>query len=191
MSRVGAPFSGITERLTLISAVIVCCGLASLPPKKWHLLGWTLIAGVFFGFLYQDTGIINHMEVQVRKLVWALPPYQRIIASIQPAPDSRVEINHIVDRACIGHCFSYGNYEPATGQFRVRARPGNSYVMTEYDDISSMEHGSYIVQPRDGEVYEVYQCSKQWTELRIKPLRAGEKTGRRVKPSDGPLAAEP
>jgi len=30
-------------------------------------------------------------------------------------------IAHSVDRACIGHCFSYSNYEPSSGQFRVRA----------------------------------------------------------------------
>ena len=29
---------------------------------------------------------------------------------------------HVIDRACIGHCFSYANYEPATAQFRVRVR---------------------------------------------------------------------
>ena len=42
-------------------------------------------------------------------------------------------IQHMIDRACIGYCFSYGNYEPSSGVFRVRAAPGNPYMLSDYD----------------------------------------------------------
>src|SRR5208282_5966424 len=95
----------LSERLTSVSAALLCCLLGALQPRRWHLLACSAIAGVFFTFLYQDTGTIK-------------PPFL----------DSRVLVQHIADRACIGHCFSYGNYEPASAQFRVRANPGNLYA---------------------------------------------------------------
>jgi hypothetical protein len=163
-----------TERITTISAVLICCALAALPPRKWQLAGWMVIAGVFFAFLYQDTGQINRMEAQVEELVRSLPANQRVMATILRPRGSRVLIQHILDRACIGHCFSYGNYEPASALFRVRAQPGNSYVLTDFDLVASMEEGSYVVQPQDLPVYQVYQCSDRGRDLCIMPLEAGE-----------------
>ena len=68
------------------------------------------------------------MEEQVERSVAALPAGHRVVEDIDSGEDSRVVIEHIVDRACIGRCFSYDNYEPASGLFRVRAAPGNSIV---------------------------------------------------------------
>ncbi len=165
----------LTERATLISGVLICCALAALPAKRWHMLGWTAIASVFFTFLCQDTGKISQMEAQIEKLVRTLPQNQRVMGTIHVLPGSRVvAIECILDRACIGHCFSYGNYEPATAQFRVRAQPGNPYVLTDYHLVSSMQRGSYIVQPQDLPVYQVYQCSLRGTDLCIMPLEAGQ-----------------
>jgi hypothetical protein len=169
-----AALAQFTERITAISAVLICCALATLPPRKWQLAGWMVIAGVFFTFLYQDTGQINRMEAQVEDLVRSLPANQRVMATILRPRGSRVLIQHILDRACIGHCFSYGNYEPASALFRVRARPGNPYVLTDFDLGVSMEEGSYVVQPQDLPVYQVYQCSDRGADLCIMPLEAGE-----------------
>lgn len=52
---------------------------------------------------------------------------------------------HVVDRACIGRCCSYANYEPSTGQFRVHAEAGNPIVMADYADVYSVEMGIYRV----------------------------------------------
>lgn len=163
-----------TERITTISMVLIGCALAVLPPRKWQWIGWMAIAFVFFTFMYQVTGQINRMEAQVERLVRTLPPDQRVMATILRPPDSRVLIQHILDRACVGYCFSYGNYEPASALFRVRALPGNPYVLTDFDLVASMEEGSYIVQPQDLPVYQVFQCSERWTELCIMPLEAEE-----------------
>ena len=96
-----------------------------------------------FHFVYQDTATLNAIEVQAEQLVRTLPPNQRIFATIKRLDGSRIIIQHIADRACIGYCFSYGNYEPGSGEFRVRALPGNAYVMPEYDTVIDMEDGSY------------------------------------------------
>ena len=168
----------LTERLTSVSAVLACCLLGAMQPRKWHLAGFAAIAVVFFSFLYQDTATVNRMEQQVVRLVSELPPNQRVMATILPPPGSRVLIQHIVDRACIGRCFSYGNYEPSTGLFRVRALPGNPYVLSDYGLAVDMENGEYTVQPEDLPISQIYQCSVSGTELCIRSLAAGEDNDR-------------
>jgi hypothetical protein len=175
----------LTERLTSVSAALICCLLGVMQPRKWHLYATSAIALVFFAFVYQDTARVNRMERQVVQLVSQLPPNQRVMATIEKPENSRVLIQHIVDRACITRCFSYGNYEPSTGLFRVRATPGNPYVVSSYNDAVDMENGEYIVQPEDLPVYQIYQCSLNGIDLCIRPLEAGEDNDRTgVHPDD-------
>jgi hypothetical protein len=164
----------LTERLTSVSAALICCLLAAMQPRKWHLWATTPIALVFFAFVYQDTAGVNRLERQAVELVSQLPPNQRVLATIEKPEDSRVLIQHIVDRACIMRCFSWGNYEPSTGLFRVRATPGNPYVVSSYDQAVDIENGEYIVQRRELPAYQIYQCSLSGTDLCIRPLEAGE-----------------
>jgi hypothetical protein len=168
----------LTERLTAVTAVIGCALLGAMRLGRWHLAAGTAIAAVFFAFLYQDTAVVNKMEAQVVELVSTLPPNQRVMATILPLKDSRILLQHIIDRACIGRCFSYGNYEPGAAVFRVRALPGNPYVLTDYDLAVDMEQGNYIVEPQDLPVYQIYQCSESGTQLCIQPLEAGEDNDR-------------
>ena len=165
----------LTERLTSVSAVLLCCLLGALQARRWHLVVCGGIAAIFFTFLYQDTGTINRMEAQGEQLVRSVPPNSRVLATLKPPfPESRILVQHIADRACIGHCFSYGNYEPASAQFRVRATPGSRYAMSSFDSTVNMEDGSYQLQPEDLPAYQVYQCSADQKQLCIRPLEAGE-----------------
>jgi hypothetical protein len=169
----------LTERLSSVSAVLACCILGAMLPRKWHLIALTAIAAVFFSFLYQDTSIVNRMEAQITALVRTLPPGQRVLATIRKPDESRVLMQHIVDRACVGYCFSYGNYEPPSAAFRVRVRAGNPFVMTDSGDTASMEEGDYTVQSQDLPAYQIYQCSSEdWTKLCIRPLEEGEDNDR-------------
>ncbi len=169
----------LIERLSSVSAVLACCILGAMLPRKWHLVALVAIAAVFFTFLYQDTAIVNRMEAQVVALVRTLPPGQRVLATIRKPDESRVLVQHIVDRACIGHCFSYGNYEPPSAAFRVRVSAENPYVMTDSGDSASMEEGDYTVQAQDLPAYQIYQCNKEdWTKLCIRPLEEGEDNDR-------------
>jgi hypothetical protein len=168
----------LTERVTSVSAALLCCLLGAMRPRRWHWIAGSAIAAFFFVFLYQDTGTLNRMEAQAEKLVRTLPPNQRILATIKPPPGSRVLIQHMIDRACIGHCFSYGNYEPTCGMFRIRALPGNPYSMTDFDSATDMEDGVYEVAAEDLPAYQVYQCSVRGTDLCIRPLEEGEPNDR-------------
>ena len=167
----------ITPRLTTLCAVLLCALLGVTTPRRWHLAGLSALAATFFLFLYLDTGRLNRMEAQAERYERTLPPGRRFLATIHRWPGSRVMIQHTVDRACIGYCFSYGNYEPSSLQFRLRAQPGNPYVLANFDRASATERGEYIVQPGDLPVYEIYECSGNSSELCMRELSAGENNG--------------
>jgi hypothetical protein len=166
----------LTGRLTSVSAAILCCLLAVMRPRRWHLAGFLALAAIFFFGVHRDTGVINRMESQMEQLVDTLPPNQRVMGSIPPLDGSRILIQHILDRSCIGRCFSYGNYEAATKLFRVRGLPGNPYAMTEFDSTADMEEGVYQVQDEDLPAYGVYVCDpdNNGTSLCIRALKSGE-----------------
>jgi hypothetical protein len=168
----------LSGRLTSVSAAVFCCALGVMHPRKWHLIGFAAIAVAFFTFLYQDTASINKIEEQAERLERTLPRNQRVLATILPLPGSRISIQHIADRACIGYCFSYGNYEPGSAEFRIHALPGNPYVMSSFDAVPDMEEGTYEVQPEDLPAYQLYQCSSSGKDLCIRPLEAGEENNR-------------
>ncbi|MFZ3218133.1 MAG: hypothetical protein WA192_18905 [Candidatus Acidiferrales bacterium] len=176
----------LTERLTSVSAALIVCLLGALQPRRWHLHACGAIATIFFAFLYQDTAVINRMEAQAEQLVHTVPPGSRILATIKPPfPGARIPVQHIADRACVARCFSYGNYEPASAQFRVRVTPGSPYAMFASASTAAMEDGSYQVRPEDLPAYQLYQCSADGQQLCIRPLVAGERNDRAgVHPDD-------
>jgi hypothetical protein len=170
----------LSSRLTTISAIFGLCILGFLKPRKWHVAGFGMCAIVFFGSLYQDTKWLNQLEANAESLVRSLPPGTRVIPTIWAPAGSRVAfIGHVVDRACIGYCFNYANYEPSSRQFRVRVRPGSRVVTDSSDDSEDMSAGQYHVQDEDLPLKQIYQCDPaDLTKLCIRDLQAGEKNGR-------------
>jgi hypothetical protein len=170
----------LAARLTTVSAALGLCVLAFMRPRKWHVIGFGAIATVFFAFLYQDTATLNRMEAQIERLVASLPSGERVTASIWAPPDSRVPyIRHMADRACIGRCFSFQDYEPASKQFRVRVEEGSPVAVDDSDTSQEMEAGEYVVHPSDLPMAHIYQCNaKDLTQLCIRQLAAGETNGR-------------
>lgn len=168
------------SRLTTISAIFGLCVMGTVKPRRWHLAGFSVCGMVFFAFLYQDTAWLNRLEANAERLVGNLSPGTRVIVTIRAPADSRVAfIGHAVERACIEHCFSYGNYEPATGEFRVRVRKGSPVVTSSSDDAEDMASGEYEVDETDLPLKQIYQChEKDLTKLCIRDLQAGETNGR-------------
>jgi hypothetical protein len=169
-------------RLTTVAAVMGLCVLALMQPRKWHTAGFAIIAVAFFAFLYEDTATLNHMEAQIERLIdQSVPVGGRVTATIWAPPDSRLPyVVHMIDRACVGKCFSFQNYEPPSRQFRVRVREGGSPLNTDDSDASQeMEAGEYVVQPQDLPMTQIYQCDdSDLTKLCVRRLAAGEANGR-------------
>lgn len=167
------------SRVTTISAILGLCVFGYLKPRKWHLAGFGVCAIFFFAFLYQDTGWLNRLEANAEKLVGDLPAGSRVIVTARAPAGSRIAfIGHAVERACIGRCFSYANYEPPSGEFRVRVRKGSPVVTASTDDAEDMASGEYQVDDADLPMKQIYQCdAHDLAELCIRDLEAGETNG--------------
>jgi hypothetical protein len=168
----------LVSRLTVVTGIFGMLVLASLRLPRWSVHGNIVCALLFFVFLYQDTGKLDRMEANARKIIQSLPVGTRIVAVANPLDDWRIEfIYHSIERACIGLCFSFANYEPSSLQFRIRALPGNYVVTTSVDQSDDMSSGDYIVRKEDLPLTSIYQCDEaDFTRLCALPLRAGQKT---------------
>ena len=178
ISKYGIGLTFLPERLTSIVVVMLICVLSVAAPRTWHLVAMLLCASVFFRWMWQDMRTLNQMEDQVVSLVSSLPADTRVIQTIWPLPGHRVDADHIVDRACIGRCFSYADYEPSSLQFRIRVQPGSPIAVSSAVDGLAMREGRYLVRPTDPPLVEIYQCDKQDpTKLCLRKLVPGEVNG--------------
>ena len=84
-------------------------------------------------------------------------------------------VTHMIDRACLGRCFSYANYEPSTAQFRVRAVAENPYVTASYEDSWRMQNGSYVVKEQDLPLLQL--ILDEDGRMVVRPLKAGTPCG--------------
>jgi hypothetical protein len=196
-------FSAGPARMSLLSGVLACALVGAAQPRRWHGRTFAILAAVFFALIYVNHSELNRLEGQIGTLVRQLPPDQRVLSYFpwQPpgetdphfvyrmetgveriAPFSRAVPRtrmqwtawHLIDRACIGSCFSYGNYEPATGQFRVRASPGNPIVISSGRNADAIQRGRYQVRAVDLPVFLIYRCNDRAVDLCIRELREGE-----------------
>ena len=163
----------MAERMSLATAVMFCGAAASLRPRRGEMAALTAVVVVFFGFIYADERALNRLETEMAGLVTQIPRAQRVVSTLAE-PNSRVNsLAHLIDRVCIGRCFSYANYEPSTAQFRVRADRENSIVVSQYGQSWGIQAGGYIVEPGDLPLYNIDLCSTAGRTLCITPLPAG------------------
>ncbi|MGA2132479.1 MAG: hypothetical protein ABSH50_09315 [Bryobacteraceae bacterium] len=170
------PASGQAEslligRMSLAGAVLYAALAATARQPKWLSAGMSAAAAVFFIFIYQDAGALNRVEDRMEHAVAQLPPGQRVVSALMDTNLREFSLLHIVDRVCVGRCFSYANYEPSVGQFRVRAERPNHIVTADFRESWAMQAGGYVVQPRDLPLYRIDLCSG--AELCASPVAAG------------------
>jgi hypothetical protein len=168
------PLRYISERMSLIIAVSCCALLGEVVPGNREKTAIAVLMGLFFSFLYVDTRALGYVESLMEQSVAQMPVGARVISALC---DERRDVNllgHTLDRVCIGRCFSYGNYEPATGQFRVRAEGPNTFVASEDHDTGALQQGTYVVKPDDPPLYQIY-LRNHYLDSRL--LKAGDVTG--------------
>jgi hypothetical protein len=170
----------LDSRLTAISAIVGLCVLGCMRARIWHLAGFGALAVIFFVFLHQDTGKLNRLESNAEALFSGVPTGTRVIPNIYAEPGSRIAfIVHIADRACVGRCFVYSNYEPSSNQFRVRIAKGGSWMASNSsNDANDMQGGGYEIQQNDLPAKLLYQCDRgDRTKLCLMDLAEGDTTG--------------
>jgi hypothetical protein len=167
----------LPDRASLYTVVLMICLLAALRPAKWQLVGFGAAAIVFFSLLYLDTLKMSELETKIEQVVAPFKPGERVVATIFPEPGSRIHEQHVVDRACVEHCFLVSNYEPSSGQFRIKAEPGNRIVTTDSHISSGLQSGSYLVRPEDLPLKEIYACGPSLEQMCVQDLQVGQYSG--------------
>lgn len=161
----------LNERLSTLAAIFICCLLGAMKPRRYHLIGFTAIAVIFFFFLYKDTSVMSRTEDQLNHLVSNIPPGQRVITAIWPLPESNVTTVESIDRVCIARCISYRDYEPVTGQFRVVASPGTWFILTDPQPLPGV---GIVIRQRDLPFLLIDACSPHSETLCVRDGVAGD-----------------
>ena len=163
----------IAIRLSLLSAILFCAVVA---PLRMHGLEKGIAVAVvilFFSFAYVDERAINALEAKMDGAIKTLPPGARVVATVRDSGLFLPALQHLVDRPCIGRCFDFGDYEPATTQFRLRATPGNPYVMSDINDILDLENTENVWRRKDIELYHLLPCPAR-RDICISIVQPGE-----------------
>jgi hypothetical protein len=175
----------LVSRLTIIAAIFALCALSFLKPRILASAALATCAAFYFAFLYQDTAAVNRLEWNAQQMTNRLPFGTLVIPTIEPRSTRIPYIGHVVDRACIGYCFTYSNYEPSSRQFRLRVRQGSPVATASNVDSQNMEGGGYVVRPGDPPFINVYQCNPDdFTVLCMRQLAVGDQTGAAADPDN-------
>ena len=97
---------------------------------------------------------------------------------MSPILDSDLRANaltHMIDRACVGRCYSYANYEPSTAVFRIRAVKPNPYVIADYGDSFRMQNVEYVCKESELPLYAIFVTESG--EVGVRRLKAGVPSG--------------
>ena len=169
--------SFVSARLSLAAAIALGAFLIEVRPNGYERAILALSAVIYFGLVFHDARKLNRLEDKVDAAVAQLPVNSRVIGLLRVPSQAMTPGVHGLDRACIGHCFSYANYEPASQAFRLRASAGNPIVMADYRDVQAAEIGQYQVQARDLPVFLVYLCGPDGQQVCSRNLHEGEVIG--------------
>jgi hypothetical protein len=164
----------ISIRLSLLTAIFFCVAIARVRMNTVEKVASAAILALFFWFSYVDERALNSIEAKMARAIAGLPPGAHVVATVR---DSRLYVPvlvHLIDRVCIGRCFDFGDYEPATTQFRLRALPGNPYVLTDPAEVLDLEHSEYVWRRQDIELYRLLPCPGS-NEICVTVAQPGEK----------------
>ncbi len=165
----------LAQRMSLALGICICAWLACAPVPRLPNFALAAAALLFFGFLYADESALNAFEDRMQAAVAQLAPWARVVNGVDVPGIRTNPVTHMLDRVCLGRCYSYGNYEPSSGQFRVRAAAPNPIVVAADADANNLQNGTYIVKQRDLPLYQV--TLDRYGDPAVRALEAGERTG--------------
>lgn len=172
----------IDWRLALWFTLFLHAWLCARLPFRFTLGACSAAAVIYFVFLFSDWRTLGQAERAFHETVRRLPHGSRAVTDVTTMPAGMNPMLHMIDRACIGHCFSYGNYEPSTSQFRLRVRAGSPAVLDSPLDVFALQEGRYVVRPRDVPLYGVFLRQTEPFTLEVRELNVGEKIRRAIVP---------
>jgi len=165
----------IGQRLSFYAFLLFVAAMGRPRHARQVLFGGLAVATLFFALLFRDISSASRVKAKLVSLVAPLPAKTRVVSYLPDPPGYRVTFSHLVSSACIGHCFDFQNYEPATAQFRIRAQPGNTVAEADINVIHGMEAGLYVIQKSDPPLRILYRCGRTVLDVCIREMRVGER----------------
>ena len=174
--RYSAPFSVISVRVSLWTALMLCVFLSLVKPRAYQIAGLALIGLVFFGLSYRDEAKIVEVEDQLRAVVNSLPRGQHVVLALREESSHQgvPTTIHLLDRSCVGRCWDFGNYEATSGQFRLRSRPFNPNLMSTRER-DRFDAGQYVAPEQAIPLDRIHVCDSGGKHLCADPVRKGER----------------
>jgi hypothetical protein len=171
-----AEASLLVNRATLVAAVLAVAVMACVPAHRWKTIAWGGVTFIFFAVLYLTTGNLSRLQRSAYDTVRAFPPGTRFVASGNWQPLLGVLNAHLAERACVLRCFVLSNYEIASNQFRVRARPDSPLVETNLPENDQMQDGIYVIREQDLPLFALHPCPAVG-HVCVGKLAAGDQNG--------------
>jgi predicted membrane protein len=165
----------LPERISLFAGVALCAVLAHYRAGPVERTALWALALSFFSLLYLDHRALNAVEDRFEAALAQVPVGARVISALCLSRSRIDALEHMVDRACLGRCYSYGNYEPQSWAFRVQTRGPNRFAVADVDTMIRMRAGEYVVQAWEAPIYEIYAC-QEGREVCVRRLEAGDQT---------------
>jgi hypothetical protein len=176
------------NRLSVTVALVGIAVAGKQAVPRWVPAAFTVCMLCFGILLYGDTADYNRLE---DRLTAALSESARgekvVLAATSISARTNLEVNvmtHMIDRACLGQCYSFANYEPSTEVFRLRATGPNPWVTASYEQSILMQAGKYVIKEGDLPLLQVNVCGID-RPIRVTPLAAGQMAGAPVCVSEG------
>jgi hypothetical protein len=164
----------LPNRFSITAALVLLAVIAGEPPAWARSAVWVLMLG-FGAMIERDTRAYNRLEDELLSQLERNARGQSVVLAA-PRPNATLNmVTHMVDRACIGICFSYANYEPSTLAFRLRATADNPVVTSDYKQSFLMQQGQYLVTRKYPALLQANVCPDG---VRIEVLEPGEIAGK-------------
>ncbi|WP_242333437.1 hypothetical protein [Anaeromyxobacter sp. SG66] len=153
------PASYLVQRSSVLVG-IAWTGVAACAPRSGRQLAATIaLAACWVATLSLDWTALSSFQGQVNAAARELPRGSRIVGAIASPPSRVAPFTHVVDRACAGRCFAWGNYEPSSTAFRIRAAPGNGIVVAARGDFADIELGGYRAPELSFPIWTLRPCT--------------------------------
>jgi hypothetical protein len=146
--------SYIADRMAVIVAVCVLAVLSRARPRVLDVVLGSVLWFVFYASVYTEARRLNAIEDKIEAAVRVLPPRVRVTAPMFEY-DRTNQTGHMIDRACVGRCFSYANYEPTALGFRLKVVGNSPIVARTYAMSVALQTGTYQPQPSDWPFYKL------------------------------------
>jgi hypothetical protein len=144
----------ITERISLFVAISICAMLASARPRLVEMALMAAVCGAYFLMIYVKGRDLDRLEDKMDRIVETLPPNSLVVAPLTGNARTN-QWGHMIDRACVGRCFSYANYEPSTNYFRIRLNGVSPFIAPDFDSSAELQAGEYHPPPESPGYYQI------------------------------------